>query len=199
MPTGTAASTNGIVAPPSDGNAGGTAHSAASILSIACFTILLLSLVKNVGFGFPSADLLEGVSLESSRLFYAAGLLAAGVIADANRKYAALCCVAALVFPFGFLALASEPVPGTILWAADYLFYGFFSVYRVVLFSDLAEDSGREYLAGFGLLFGRIGDAMGGRDHTTVLHGCDKVAEAVEADFAFRKKVEELMGFVENN
>ena len=23
----------------------------------------------------------------------------------------------------------------------------------------------------------RIGDAMGGRDHTTVLHGCDKVAE----------------------
>lgn len=44
-----------------------------------------------------------------------------------------------------------------------------------------------------------IGRVFGGRDHTTVLHGCDKVAEAVEADFAFRKKVEELMGFVENN
>jgi len=140
---------------------GKPAQTASGVLSLACITVLLLSLVKNVGFGFPSADLVEGVSLESSRLFYAAGLLAAGVIADANRKYAALCCVAALVFPFGFLALASEPIPGTILWAADYLFYGFFSVYRVVLFSDLAEDSGREYLAGFGLLFGRIGDALG--------------------------------------
>ncbi len=44
-----------------------------------------------------------------------------------------------------------------------------------------------------------IGRAFGNRDHTTVLHNCDKVAETMEADFAFRKKVEELMGFVENN
>ena len=133
----------------------------ANILSLACVTVLLLSLVKNVGFGFPSADFVDGVSLESSRLFYAAGLLIAGFIADTNRKYAALCCVAALVFPFGILALSNEPIPGTILWAVDYLFFGFFSVYRVVLFSDLAEESGREHLAGFGLMFGRLGDALG--------------------------------------
>ena len=44
-----------------------------------------------------------------------------------------------------------------------------------------------------------IGRAFGGRDHTTVLHGCDKVSEAMESDFAFKKKVEELKGFVENN
>ncbi|MBR1820183.1 MAG: chromosomal replication initiator protein DnaA [Clostridia bacterium] len=44
-----------------------------------------------------------------------------------------------------------------------------------------------------------IGLAFGGRDHTTVMHGCDRIAEAMEADFAFKKKVEELMGFVENN
>ena len=134
---------------------------ATDILSLACITVLLLSLVKNIGFGFPAADLVESVSLESSRLFYAAGLLIAGFIADTNRKYAALCCIAALVFPFALLTLASEPIPGTILWAADYLFFGFFSVYRVVLFSDIAADSGRGYLAGFGMLFGRIGDALG--------------------------------------
>ena len=133
----------------------------ATILSLACATVLLLSLVKNVGFGFPSTDLVEGVSLESSRLFYAAGLLAAGIIADSNRKYAALCCIAALAFPFGCLALANEPIPGTILWVANYLFYGFFSVYRVVLFCDIAADTGREHLAGFGLMFGRIGDSLG--------------------------------------
>jgi DNA-binding CsgD family transcriptional regulator len=133
----------------------------AQILSLACITVVLLSLVKNIGFGFPSADLVEGVSLESSRLFYAAGLLAAGIIADTNRKYAALCCIAALAFPFGCLALSGEPISGTIIWALDYLFFGFFSVYRVVLFSDIAEDAEREYLAGFGLMFGRIGDALG--------------------------------------
>lgn len=134
---------------------------AAGILSLACTTVLLLSLVKNVGFGFSAADLVAGLNLETSRLFYAAGLLAAGFIADANRKYAALCCIAALVFPFGCLALANEPISGTILWAADYLFYGFFTVYRVVLFCDIAEDAQREYLAGFGMVFGRVGDALG--------------------------------------
>mgnify|MGYP002626321436 CR=1 FL=1 len=93
--------------------------------------------------------------------FYAVGLLAAGFIADYNRKYAALCCIAALVFPFACLALASEPLPGTVLWALDYLLFGFFSVYRVVLFCDIAEQTGRDYLAGFGLMFGRVGDALG--------------------------------------
>ena len=41
-----------------------------------------------------------------------------------------------------------------------------------------------------------IGRSFGNRDHTTVMHGCDKVAETMSADFAFRKRVEELMGLV---
>ncbi len=44
-----------------------------------------------------------------------------------------------------------------------------------------------------------IGEAFGGRDHTTILHGCDRVADAMDADFSFQKKVEELRGFIENN
>ena len=44
-----------------------------------------------------------------------------------------------------------------------------------------------------------IGSAFGGRDHTTVLHGCDKIAEAMNADFAFNKRIEEIMGLIENN
>ena len=39
-----------------------------------------------------------------------------------------------------------------------------------------------------------IGQAFGGRDHTTVMHGCDKVAETMETDFAFKNRVEELIG-----
>ena len=44
-----------------------------------------------------------------------------------------------------------------------------------------------------------IGRAFGDRDHTTVLHGCDKVANAIAADFAFKRRVEELMKLVEGS
>ena len=43
-----------------------------------------------------------------------------------------------------------------------------------------------------------IGRAFGGRDHTTVMHGCDKIADAMNADFAFKKRVEELIARIEN-
>lgn len=73
---------------PGEGTPEQPARATADFLSPACITVLLLSLVKNVGFGFPSADLVESISLETSRLFYAAGLLAAGLITDMDRKYA---------------------------------------------------------------------------------------------------------------
>ena len=38
-----------------------------------------------------------------------------------------------------------------------------------------------------------IGQAFGNRDHTTVMHGCDKISETMEADISFRRRVEELM------
>ena len=44
-----------------------------------------------------------------------------------------------------------------------------------------------------------IGRAFGDRDHTTVMHGCDKIAELIRNDFAFKKRVEEIMGLVKGN
>ncbi len=44
-----------------------------------------------------------------------------------------------------------------------------------------------------------IGQAFGGRDHTTIIHGCDRVADTMDADFAFQKRVQELRGFIENS
>jgi chromosomal replication initiator protein len=35
----------------------------------------------------------------------------------------------------------------------------------------------------------QIGEALGGRDHTTVMYGCDKVAELLEEDDRFRREV----------
>jgi chromosomal replication initiator protein len=35
----------------------------------------------------------------------------------------------------------------------------------------------------------RIGEALGGRDHTTVMYGCDKIGEQLETDDAMRRQV----------
>lgn len=44
-----------------------------------------------------------------------------------------------------------------------------------------------------------IGKAFGGRDHTTVMHSCEKVSAQMKEDFAFRKKIEELIELVKNS
>ena len=43
-----------------------------------------------------------------------------------------------------------------------------------------------------------IGKAFG-RDHTTVLHGCEKIEDGMDADYALKKKVEELMRAVKED
>ena len=132
-----------------------------SLLVLAGATIFLLSLVKNLGFGFPLADVQGGISLELSRVFYALGLVVAGILNDRSRKYGAICCLVALIVPFIMLALAGEPMSSMVFWCLDYLFFGFFSVFRAVLFCDLAAEKSLPWIAGFGLLFGRVGDALG--------------------------------------
>ncbi len=123
--------------------------------------VLLFSIVNSCGFGFPSADLADGVDLELSRLFYAAGLLTAGYIYDKNRRYGAACALAALVIPFLIMAIKGEPVSLMIFWALSYFTFGFYTVYRIILFSDIARQTKILCLAGAGLMIGRAGDAVG--------------------------------------
>lgn len=130
-------------------------------LVLACGVVFLVSLVKNLGFGFPSTDIEAGLIPEISRLPYALGLIAAGLINDKNRRYGMLCTLSALIVPFLMLGLAGEPVSSTIFWGLDYIFFAFFTVFRTVLFLDLAARSGRWALAPLGLLLGRAGDAAG--------------------------------------
>lgn len=44
-----------------------------------------------------------------------------------------------------------------------------------------------------------IGKEFGGRDHTTVMHSCDKVGEQMKSEYSFKKKVEELIEMVKAN
>ena len=43
-----------------------------------------------------------------------------------------------------------------------------------------------------------IGKAFGGRDHTTVLHGCEKIADKMKKDIAFKRRIEELSAMIRN-
>lgn len=125
-------------------------------------TLVLLSLVKNLGFYFPASDISGVINLEFSRAFYAIGLIAAGLINDINRRYGAICCVAALCFAFISFALINKPGYSVLLWVIGYVFFGFFSVYRVVVFSDIASKKASFLsLAAFGLMAGRTGDSLG--------------------------------------
>ncbi|MBQ9272572.1 MAG: helix-turn-helix transcriptional regulator [Mogibacterium sp.] len=123
--------------------------------------VILFSVVNSIGFAFPSADIQGSVNIELSRLIYAAGLVCAGIITDKSRKYGAICALTALVMPFMILSLRGEALPVIFFWALSYFTFGFYSVFRIILFSDLAVSSDHLWLAGFGLLFGRIGDALG--------------------------------------
>ena len=141
-----------------------------SILLSAGFLVLIFSIVNSCGFGFPSADLNAGISLEFSRLFYAAGLIIAGIVHDMNRRYGAVCALSALVIPFIMLALKGESVSLMIFWALSYFAFGFYSVFRMILFSDIAGQKNLLWLSGFGLLIGRIGDAAGETLHLLCLN-----------------------------
>ena len=147
------------------GNAvGGSAKpDIAGYLWLPGITVLLLSLVKSGGFYFPAADLGDhNVSLELSRSFYAAGLIAAGLINDKRRSAGAVLCIAALVFPFFTMIAGTHSGINYFLWISGYIFFGFYAVYRVLLFTDISRSgAGLGYLACMGLMWGRLGDASG--------------------------------------
>jgi len=132
-----------------------------NFLFLAGTLVLVFSIVNSCTFGFPSGDMENGISVEFSRLFYAAGLLLAGFANDRNRRHGAICAVAALVVPFLMLAIRGEPVSRMVFWMLSYFTFGFYSIYRMILFSDIARGKGLIPLCGLGLLIGRIGDAAG--------------------------------------
>ena len=137
-----------------------------ALLPLACVAIGLISVVKSLGFNFPSADIQAGLVPEIARIPYALGLLAAGCINDRNRKDGLICTVVALIIPFLMLGLIHEPISSAVFWGLNYIFYAFFSVFRVTIILDIiepedGEDASDRWLAPLGLLIGRIGDAAG--------------------------------------
>lgn len=103
----------------------------------------------------------DSVYIEFTRVFYGIGLVIAGFVSDKNRRWGAVCCLAALAFPFAALALGGSMGGETAMWMLAYFFLGFWSVYRILVFSDISGRTGLPVFAVFGLLMGRLGEAAG--------------------------------------
>ena len=131
------------------------------LILAAALIVLLFSTVNGSAFGFPAADLGSSVKVELSRLFYAAGLMIAGFVSDRSRKTGAICALTALMIPFVIMSLRAESISVVIFWALGYFTFGFYAVYRIILFSDMASEYRLLWISGFGLMTGRIGDAAG--------------------------------------
>ena len=136
------------------------------LLLTAVGAVLLFSLVNNIGFAYSAAEVQNGLHPELSRIFYAVGLTAAGFVTDKSRKYGSICALAALAIPFVVLALKGEPVSTAVFWELGYFAFGFYAVFRVIMFADIADHRGLLYVSGFGLLIGRVGDAIGSELYT---------------------------------
>ena len=131
------------------------------IIWLAATVLFLLSLENTLGFSFPLKSASKSVYIEFTRAFYALGLIIAGFVSDKSRRWGAICCLAALAFPFAALAHGNNAVGETAMWIIAYMFLGFWSTYRILLFSDISAKRALPGLAVAGLLVGRLGEALG--------------------------------------
>jgi DNA-binding CsgD family transcriptional regulator/MFS family permease len=123
--------------------------------------IFLVCLKNTLGFFFLLKSVAGSVQIEFTRTFYSVGLIIAGLVSDKNRRWSAVCCLAALAFPFAALALGDSIAGETTMWMLAYLFLGFLTTYRTLVFADISAKMAFPALATIGLMTGRLGEAAG--------------------------------------
>ena len=94
------------------------------LLWLAAVVLFMISMANTLGFAFPLRGAADSVYIEFTRVFYGVGLVIAGFISDKNRRWGAICCLAALAFPFAALALGANVAGETAMWMLAYLFLG---------------------------------------------------------------------------
>jgi DNA-binding CsgD family transcriptional regulator len=142
-------------------NSPSNAMSNKNIMWLVAAVIFLICLKNTLGFSFPLKSAAGIVQIEFTRAFYAVGLIIAGLVSDKNRRWGAICCLAALAFPFAALALGDSIAGETAMWMLAYLFLGFLTTYRTLVFADISAKMTFPALATIGLMTGRLGEAAG--------------------------------------
>lgn len=124
--------------------------------------IVIMVIISVTGSGlYYSLPQSENVNWNLTRLFYAVGLIAAGIIHDKSRFIGGLITVASLTYPVIATALFSGGVNGTIALSLSYLFRGFLSVYCICTFTDFGAKNSRLLpLSSLGLCVSRTVEAL---------------------------------------
>lgn len=124
--------------------------------------LLLMSIISTVGSGlYLSLPIAESVDFNLIRVFYAIGLITAGIIFDKNRSIGNIVTLASLTYPLVATAITQRSEITTLALAISYVCIGFFSVYRVVTFMDIGnKNNSYLYLACLGLMISRIVEAI---------------------------------------
>lgn len=123
-----------------------------------CIMIILMCVMASF-----SANLLEVkmngniIATTYSRLFYAFGLIIAGILVDKNKKYLSIITVISLIFPVIALIYITENISANIMYSIDYFLAGFLTVFRAIFFMYFGLKN-EKYLgiASLGLLIERI-------------------------------------------
>ena len=129
------------------------------IILIVC--LFIMSIINSVASEYKATVVLSGtINLALVRSFYAVGFILAGIVSDKSRESGALLCIISLIFNFLVIFLFREPSLVFIAYSLSYFVLAFYTVFRVVVFVDIAQQEQRLLpLAGLGLCIARIGEA----------------------------------------
>lgn len=74
-----------------------------------------------------------------------------------------MCCVDVLILPVLVMILCTEGIDeiGLHIWIVGCFCLGFYTMLRILVFTDIAVRKNRMYLAGFGLMLSLPGDSIG--------------------------------------
>lgn len=127
------------------------------------FSLLSILVVVMAFLSIMSADIIPTYSYDAqsffgeSRIFYAIGLIIAGVICDKKKEIFNIVTVASFVFFFLGLFLFEQQILTSIIIGLTFGLYGFFTIFRTTAFMDLSKDN-KNYIvyAAFGLMLTRV-------------------------------------------
>lgn len=133
-----------------------------------CFFIGLSWAIQSLGFFFPFNDsLVLGINSESLRLTNVLGLLLGGYLVSRDKRAGAISCLILLATPMLYIMLQAQAGISLIIYFLSYFFTGVLSIYRISITADLSDsfdtnDNQMTFYCAFGLIFGRLGEGLGG-------------------------------------
>ena len=124
-------------------------------LSVIVLAMSLLSALSTDAISLHTINVSGGYG--STRLYYCAGLLIAGYLADKNKKVFDGFTIMSFIFSLLAIILLKDDYSISLIAALSYFFIGFFVLFRTTTFINLIDtNKSIIYASAFGLMYSRI-------------------------------------------